>query len=56
MDIPGLLHQDKIDLFVHMRQAYGRSALMLSGGGGLGVYHIGVIKAMFDAELLPRII
>ena len=37
-------------------QVYGRSALLLSGGGGLGIYHLGVIKALFEADLLPRIV
>jgi TAG lipase/steryl ester hydrolase/phospholipase A2/LPA acyltransferase len=48
--------QEKIEMFVHMRQSYGRSALMLSGGGGIGIYHIGVLKTLFDADLLPRIV
>lgn len=38
------------------RQAFGRSALLLSGGGTLGMNHIGVVKAMFEAGVLPRII
>jgi predicted acylesterase/phospholipase RssA len=38
------------------RHAYGRSALCLSGGGARGVYHLGVIKALSEANLLPRVI
>lgn len=38
------------------RQAFGRSALLLSGGGTLGMNHIGVVKSLFEAQLLPRII
>jgi TAG lipase/steryl ester hydrolase/phospholipase A2/LPA acyltransferase len=38
------------------RQAFGRSALLLSGGGTLGMNHIGVLKTLFEARLLPRII
>ncbi|KAG9755217.1 patatin-domain-containing protein, partial [Aureobasidium melanogenum] len=38
------------------RQAFGRSALLLSGGGTLGMNHIGVLKTLFEAHLLPRII
>ncbi|KAK0258413.1 hypothetical protein B0A54_05966 [Friedmanniomyces endolithicus] len=38
------------------RQSFGRSALLLSGGGTLGMNHIGVVKALFEAGLLPRII
>jgi len=38
------------------RQAFGRSGLLLSGGGTLGMNHIGVLKTLFEARLLPRII
>ncbi|GAB7358343.1 hypothetical protein MBLNU230_g2414t1 [Neophaeotheca triangularis] len=39
-----------------IRQSFGRTALLLSGGGTLGMNHIGVIKALFEANLLPRVI
>ncbi|KAI4288979.1 MAG: hypothetical protein L6R35_001761, partial [Caloplaca aegaea] len=38
------------------RQSFGRSALLLSGGATFGMSHIGVLKALWDARLLPRII
>ena len=38
------------------RQAFGRSALLLSGGATFGMNHIGVIKTLWEARLLPRII
>jgi len=38
------------------RQSFGRSALLLSGGGTFGMNHIGVIKCLWDQTLLPRII
>lgn len=38
------------------RQSYGRTALLLSGGGTLGMVHIGVIKALHEAGALPRVI
>ena len=37
------------------RQAFGRSALLLSGGATFGMNHIGVLKALWEAKLLPRI-
>ena len=40
----------------HVRQSYGRTALLFSGGGTLGMIHIGVIKAFWEAGALPRII
>lgn len=41
---------------LHARQSFGRSALLLSGGATFGMAHIGVLKAMFEAKLLPRIV
>lgn len=38
------------------RQAFGRSALLLSGGATFGMNHIGVLRALWEARLLPRII
>jgi len=38
------------------RQAFGRSALLLSGGATFGMNHIGVLKALFELESLPRVI
>lgn len=38
------------------RQAFGRTALLLSGGGTLGMKHIGVVKTLLDLKLLPRIV
>jgi TAG lipase / steryl ester hydrolase / phospholipase A2 / LPA acyltransferase len=35
---------------------FGRSALTLSGGAKLGMKHIGVIRALWYADLLPNII
>jgi hypothetical protein len=35
---------------------FGRSALTLSGGAPLGMKHIGVVKTLWEAELLPEVI
>ncbi|GAA5809377.1 hypothetical protein MFLAVUS_002785 [Mucor flavus] len=48
--------KEKHDYFMNLRQGYGRTALLLSGGGTLGFFHIGVLKTMINARLLPRII
>ncbi|SPO24854.1 related to TGL5 - triacylglycerol lipase [Ustilago trichophora] len=34
----------------------GRSALCLSGGASFGYYHIGVVRAFLDANLLPKVV
>lgn len=38
------------------RHAFGRTALVLSGGGSFGSFHLGVIKSLLDASLLPRVL
>ncbi|KAF7502228.1 hypothetical protein GJ744_006426 [Endocarpon pusillum] len=37
-------------------RCFGRSALTLSGGAKLGLKHVGVVKALWEADLLPNII
>lgn len=51
----GLDHNDILDAFLQARQSFGRSALLLSGGGTFGMMHTGVLKAMFEEDILPRI-
>ncbi|ORY70311.1 acyl transferase/acyl hydrolase/lysophospholipase, partial [Pseudomassariella vexata] len=48
--------KDLLDAVLFARQSFGRSALLLSGGGTFGMTHIGVMKALFEVKLLPRII
>lgn len=45
-----------LDGMLLARQSFGRSALLLSGGATFGMMHIGVLKALFTVDLLPRII
>ncbi|KAL4953621.1 acyl transferase/acyl hydrolase/lysophospholipase [Aspergillus filifer] len=45
-----------LDQLLAARQAFGRSALLFSGGATFGMNHIGVLKALWMAKLLPRII
>ena len=53
---PELDISDVYEQLLSARQAFGRSALLLSGGGTLGMNHIGVLKTLFEEQLLPRII
>jgi predicted acylesterase/phospholipase RssA len=48
--------EEKFAFFYETRQAFGRSALCLSGGATLGLYHLGVIKVLHENNLLPRVI
>ncbi|EWM25284.1 patatin-like serine [Nannochloropsis gaditana] len=46
----------KLAFFNETRHAFGRTALLLSGGAGLGFYHVGFVKALFDQGILPRVL
>ena len=48
--------QEKLDFFYRANVCFGRSALMLSGGGVLGFYHLGVVKTLLEQGLLPRVV
>lgn len=47
---------EKYEFFQRASLCFGRSALMLSGGGALGPFHLGVAKAMLEQDLLPTVI
>ncbi|KAJ9084224.1 Lipase 5 [Entomophthora muscae] len=51
LDLPS-----KYEFFLNTRKAFGRTALLLSGGATLGLNHLGVCRALSEAKLLPRII
>ncbi len=55
-DFPDFGFEQKIQFFKRTAISFGRSALMLSGGGTLGMFHLGVIKALHGENLLPRVI
>jgi len=42
--------------FNRAARSFGRSALLLSGGASLGLFHIGVIEELMSQELLPQVI
>jgi predicted acylesterase/phospholipase RssA len=48
--------EDKLDFFERASHCFGRSALMLSGAGSLGHFHRGVIKTLFEHDVLPTVI
>ncbi|KAH8906460.1 patatin-domain-containing protein [Coniochaeta sp. PMI_546] len=52
----GIGNKSLLEGVLYARQSFGRSALLLSGGATFGMAHIGVLKAMFEANMLPRII
>lgn len=48
--------EQKRTFFRGVSKNLGRSGLCLSGGGAFGYYHIGLVKALLDAKLLPKIV
>ena len=55
-DFPEFPDSQKIRFFKRTGAVFGRTALMLSGGATLGMFHLGVIKALLGEGLLPRVI
>ncbi len=55
-EIPDLPLKQKLDFFKDTSLSFGRPALLLSGGATLGLFHLGVIKALWERRLLPQVI
>lgn len=47
---------EKMRFFKRTGSSFGRSALLLSGGATLGMFHLGVIKALWSEGVLPRVL
>ena len=51
------IHRDQVmQLLRRARTAYGRTALCLSGGAMMGLYHCGHIRALLETGCLPHIV
>jgi predicted acylesterase/phospholipase RssA len=55
-EFEGIPWADRVEFFQRASHCYGRSALMLSGGGTLGYFHFGVLKALIERKLCPVVI
>lgn len=55
-DSPDLSAETKLRFFEETTLSFGRSALMLSGGATLGLFHVGVVKALQEQDLLPSVL
>lgn len=56
LDSDEISEAEKIDFFYRANHCFGRTALMLSGGGTLGFHHVGVVKALHEQGMMPRVI
>lgn len=52
-DIP---FAEKLALLRRLQACFGRSALMLSGAGSLGAFHMGVARALSEQGLIPDVV
>ncbi|KAJ6838641.1 triacylglycerol lipase SDP1 [Iris pallida] len=55
-DSEELLLEERPPFMHETRHAFGRTALLLSGGASLGSFRVGVVKTLVENKLLPRII
>ena len=45
----------KLQFFRETRHSYGRTAVLLSGGASMGLYHSGVLRALKELDMFPQI-
>ncbi len=55
-DVKALPAMKKRRFFKRAARSFGRSALLLSGGLSMGLFHLGVIAELEEKGLLPRVI
>jgi TAG lipase/steryl ester hydrolase/phospholipase A2/LPA acyltransferase len=47
---------ERAQFFHHAKHSYGRTALCLSGGGALTMYHMGVVRSLINNQVMPSVI
>ena len=48
--------ESRLAFFNETRHSYGRTAFLCSGGAALGFYHVGVVRALMQNGLMPRVL
>lgn len=48
--------EETLKFLVTLRLSLGRTALCLSGGGSLAMYHMGIVRVLIEQQCLPRVI
>lgn len=54
--LKGVSLEEKVDFFHRAQHCFGRSAFLMSGSGTFLFFHIGVLKTLWEQELIPQII
>ena len=47
---------ERVNFLRKAKRSFGNTALLLSGGATLGLYHLGVMKALVEGDLLPKVV
>lgn len=48
--------EKKIQFFKDTKHSYGQSALILQGGASFGMFHLGIVRALWEQTLLPTVV
>lgn len=51
-----LTSEKKMQFFKDTKHSYGLTALVLQGGSSFGLFHLGVLRALWEQALLPTVI
>lgn len=53
---PGVTREHKIAALSDLSRAYGHAALILNSSAAFGFYHLGIIKVLYEQDVLPRVV
>lgn len=54
--LKGITRKEKLNFFQRASLCFGRSAFLMSGSGTFLFFHVGVLKALWEQNLVPEII
>ena len=54
--LKSISRREKVDFFNRAHLCFGQSALMFSGSGTFLFFHVGVLKALWEQDLIPDVI
>ena len=54
-DSGDISHDEKLDFFQRANHCFGHTAFMMSGSGSLLYFHVGVVRSLLEAGLLPDV-
>jgi TAG lipase/steryl ester hydrolase/phospholipase A2/LPA acyltransferase len=46
---------NKLEFFTELKHFYGRTGIIFSGGASIGMFHLGVVSALLEFDLLPKV-